>query len=71
MTEKLKSLLDLADTQGEVLAWILLAVTIGFEIRGFEDLYTLGGLALAAGTMGYVKSLKAGSAEIELGGRDE
>lgn len=71
MTERLKSIFDLFDTQGEVLAWVLLATTIFFEIRGFEDLYTLGALALAAGTMGYVKKLKAGSAEINLGDRDE
>ena len=65
MTEKLKSLVELADTQPEILAWICLVCAIVFELREFNDTATVAMFFLSMFLMGYVRKAKAGVFEIQ------
>lgn len=65
MTEKLKSLFELVDTKSEILAWLVFAAAIAFELRGFDDFATVALVFLSVSLHGYVHRAKAGPIEFE------
>ena len=66
MTEKLKSVLQLVDEQGEIMAWIVLIIAcIAFFAFDVDD-FVFGGLVLAScALMGLVEKVKAGPVEFQ------
>ena len=63
---KLTHVFDLFDEQSEIMAWLIILLTVVAWISGFGDWPAVALISLACFLMGFIRKLKAGPSGIDI-----